>query len=215
MATRYDILPKAQRDLLPGLAPLRLLGFVLYGGTAIALRLGHRASVDFDFFTDRPMDRAAMLAAAPFLAEATTLQDEPEAWTVLTREPSVKVSFFAGLGFGRVGMPSPDDEGGLLLASLDDLLGHKLKVLLQRVETKDYRDIVALLESGLTLENGLGAACALFANFPLCEAAKALVYFGDGDLAGLSAADRATLVTHVDRFTKPAVVSIASARLDA
>ncbi len=27
-------------------------GFVLYGGTAIALRLAHRPSVDFDFFND-------------------------------------------------------------------------------------------------------------------------------------------------------------------
>lgn len=33
-----------------------VLGFALYGGTAIALRLGHRTSVDFDFFNDRPLD---------------------------------------------------------------------------------------------------------------------------------------------------------------
>jgi hypothetical protein len=42
-----DTLPNAQRILLSSLRPLRQLGFVLYGGTAIALRLGHRESVDF------------------------------------------------------------------------------------------------------------------------------------------------------------------------
>lgn len=36
-----QILPAAQRQLWPLLAPMAGLGFVLYGGTAIALRLGH------------------------------------------------------------------------------------------------------------------------------------------------------------------------------
>ncbi|WP_373321508.1 nucleotidyl transferase AbiEii/AbiGii toxin family protein [Rivihabitans pingtungensis] len=46
------------------LAQASKLGFVLYGGTAIALRLGHRESVDFDFFSDRPLDRDPDHAAA-------------------------------------------------------------------------------------------------------------------------------------------------------
>lgn len=44
--TRRDVVPPAQRLLWPQLAPAARLGFVLYGGTAIALRLGQRASVD-------------------------------------------------------------------------------------------------------------------------------------------------------------------------
>ena len=47
MAARLDVLPRAQRVLWPSLAQLSDT-FVLYGGTALALRLGHRASVDFD-----------------------------------------------------------------------------------------------------------------------------------------------------------------------
>jgi len=44
------ILPESQRNLWPhlGRIPDR---FVLYGGTAIALRFGHRQSIDFDFFS--------------------------------------------------------------------------------------------------------------------------------------------------------------------
>lgn len=48
---RLDVLPPAQQALWPRLRAAAGLGFVLYGGTAIALRLGHRASVDFDFFS--------------------------------------------------------------------------------------------------------------------------------------------------------------------
>ena len=46
---RLDILPDAQRALWPELAATPP-EFTLYGGTAIALQLGHRQSVDFDFF---------------------------------------------------------------------------------------------------------------------------------------------------------------------
>ena len=121
--------------------------------------------------------------------------------------------FFASLGFGRVGAPSLDDDGHVLVASLDDLLGHKLEVLLQRVEAKDYRDITAMLASGSTLENGLGAARALFPNFPPCEAVKALVYFQDGDLSALSLRERAVLVDRVDRLRALTQVSILSRHL--
>lgn len=99
------------------------------------------------------------------------------------------------------------------MASLDDLLGHKLEVLLQRIETKDYQDIAALLSSGQTLERGIGAAVALFPNLPLSEALKALVYLGDGDLDALSDADRSTLIAHADRFNGLALMPIISKSL--
>ncbi len=215
MQVHDEILPEAQRLLLPALAPLRALGFVLYGGTAIALQLGHRSSIDFDFFTERPLDRGAMLGVLPWLDHATVVQDEVETWTVLAGfgNAPVKVSFFAGLGFGRVGHPIEIDRG-ILLASLDDLLGHKLKVLLQRVEAKDYRDIAAMLATGMDLTRGLGAAMALFPNLPPGEAVKALVYFGDGDLAKVSDAERAILVASAEAIGKPTPLPILSTSLD-
>jgi hypothetical protein len=52
---RLDILPPAQRTLWPHL--IQVPGyFVLYSGTAIALRLGYRQSADFDFFSDVELD---------------------------------------------------------------------------------------------------------------------------------------------------------------
>ena len=55
-----EVLPPAQQLLWPKLGKTAELGFTLYEGTAIALRLGHRASVDFDFFSDKPLNRAAI-----------------------------------------------------------------------------------------------------------------------------------------------------------
>jgi len=63
-----DILPVAQKRLWPELGNAPAQGFTLYGGTAIALRLGHRDSVDFDFFSEKPLDRDAIKAAFPFMA---------------------------------------------------------------------------------------------------------------------------------------------------
>lgn len=195
--THYEILPAEQRALLPHLAALRPLGYVLYGGTAVALQLGHRASVDFDFSTDRPYDEAAIRAASPVLADAVETQRAERTLTLEVggagSEVGVKVSFFAGFRFGRVGIPTMTTHGELRLASLDDLLGHKLRVLIRRVQAKDYQDVAAMLRNGQRLERGLGAAQALGTTFPIAETARTLGYFEGGDLARLSAGDRAVL----------------------
>ena len=185
-----DILPAAQQALWPMLCRAPELGLVLYGGTAIALRLGHRASVDFDFFTDQPLDWEALQAAFPFVAAATVLQERPNARTLLTAPAAdgmpVKVSFFGGIGFGRVGVPDLTEDGTLYVASLDDLMATKLKVLLQRVEAKDYLDIAALLQANVSLARGLASARTLFGpNFQPGESLKAMVYFDGGDLVTL------------------------------
>ena len=102
---RLDILPPAQQRLWPKLSPAASAGFVLYGGTAIALRLGHRPSIDFDFFTDQPLDKDALRSALPIVERATVLQDRPETLTVLVADeadPSqtIKLSCGADLAHG-------------------------------------------------------------------------------------------------------------------
>ena len=62
---KLDILPASQRWLWPSLAGLAGHGFVLHGGTAIALRLGHRESVDFDFFSGGALPRARLSSVFP------------------------------------------------------------------------------------------------------------------------------------------------------
>lgn len=184
----FDSLPLAQQALWPDLAAITRLGFVLYGGTAIALRLGHRISVDFDFFHDQPLDKDSLYSQVPFLASSAVIQDRPDGLTVLvTRETApVKVSFLAPVRFGRVGIPQPTKDRVLTVASLDDLMATKLKVILQRAEAKDYLDIHAMLAAGMELAEGLSAARALFGStFQPSESLKALAFFGEGDLETL------------------------------
>ena len=151
-------LPDEQRRLWPALADVPD-SFVLYGGTALALRLGHRSSVDFGFFSSSPLDHDTVLAI-PFVARAEVLQREPTALTLsvmLNGEP-VKVSFFGDIDIGRVGDPDQTEDEVLWVASLLDLFGTKLKVLLQRVAARDYLDLAAILRTGRPLQDGLGAA---------------------------------------------------------
>lgn len=196
-APHMGILSEAQRALWPSLGNAVHQGFVLYGGTAVALRLGQRASVDFDFFTDRPLQRKELYAALPVLAKATVLQDEHESLTMLSgsREAEVKLSFFGAIGFGRVGEPQFTEDRIMQVASIEDLLATKLKVILQRPESKDYLDIAAMLRAGADLSAGLAAARALFGKeFQPSESLKALTYFEDGDLRQLDPDTRVILV---------------------
>lgn len=194
------ILPPAQKRLWTELAPAARLGMVLYGGTAIALRIGHRFSVDFDFFTDRPLDKEALRDSFPFASQSLVIQESPDTLSVLvahgseSRQP-VKVSFYGGIGLGRVGEPELTEDGVLQVASLDDLMATKVKVILQRIEAKDYRDIAAMLRDGVSLAKGLAAARAMYGReFQPSESLKALVYFEGGDLHTLTSAEQETLI---------------------
>jgi hypothetical protein len=197
---RLEVLPPPQRRLWPLVQPATSLGFVLYGGTAIALRLGHRVSVDFDFFSHRPLDRQRIHAVMPALVQAEVLQDTPNTLTLSVPAPGnnddrVMVSFFGDIPHGRVNEPDTTDEGELQVASLDDLLATKTKTILQRVEAKDYRDIAAMISAGTSLPRALAAARLFYGKaFQPSESLKAMVYFSGGDLHALSAAEKATLV---------------------
>lgn len=200
---RSEILPPAQQRLWPELRSAADFGFVLYGGTAIALRLGHRPSVDFDFFSGNVLDKEAIKAAFHFMPVSTVLQDQENTFSVLvpygdSDHTHVKVSFFGVPNFGRVGNPDRTEDGVLHVASLDDLMATKVKVVLQRAEAKDYRDVAEMIRAGVSLPKGLSAARELFGpNFQPSESLKALVFFEDGDLGGLSRIDRSTLVNAV------------------
>ncbi len=204
-----EILPASQQYVWPLLAPLQKRGFVLYGGTAVALRLGHRQSVDFDFFSDQALDKSALYKILPILATATVIQDAPDSLSVLVPvdvsavTEYVKLSFFGNINNGRVGEPDVTTDGILVVASLADMMAHKLKVVLQRIEAKDYRDIAAMLKYGMALDEGMAGASALFGKtFQPSESLKALVYFEGGDLDTLSNDERAVLVMAVKKVIK-------------
>lgn len=108
----------------------------------------------------------------------------------------------------------PSNDGTLWIASLDDLMATKLKVILQRAEAKDYRDIAAMIRAGVSLPKGLAAARAIFGpNFQPSESLKALVYFDDGDLPSLTRSDKATLANTASAVRELPTVNISSRNL--
>lgn len=187
MDPHLSILPESQRNLWSELNQIPD-HFVLYGGTALALRLGHRISVDFDFFSSSPFLPDELIGRIPFAKGSEILQSSANALTILVdRGAPVKVSFFGNLGFGQMEEPEIAGDNGLRIASVIDIMASKLKTVLQRSEAKDYIDIAEILRSGVSLEAGLGASRAVYGEcmntlLPL----KALCYFDDGDLGTLS-----------------------------
>jgi hypothetical protein len=214
-----EILPPSQQRLWPELNLAAEFGFALYGGTAIALRLGHRPSIDFDFFSEKNLDRDALQRGFPFMANATVLQDQPNTLSVLVHcgdspDEYVKVSFFGGIGFGRVGEPDITDDGVMHVASLDDLMATKVKVILQRIEAKDYRDIAAMVKHNVSLPKGLAAAREMYGlNFQPSESLKAMVYFEGGDLHTLTREEKDVIVKAVSEVRELPHVAIQSYQL--
>lgn len=193
---RLDVLPPAQRRLWDELGSLPE-HFVLYGGTALALHLGHRQSEDFDFFANRDINPDQTFRAVPFLSGAQITQQEPNTLTCLVeRGGPVKVSFFGLAHLARIRAPNIAEDNGVRIASLLDIAGTKAAVVQQRAQAKDYVDIDALVSiGGIDLATQLAAARAVYGDhFAPTPTLKALTYFDDGDLPTLGPDIRRRLV---------------------
>jgi len=135
--------PEAAR-LLPVVAnALQPYNPVLAGGTALALQVGHRVSVDFDFFTNDEFDPAAVLRAVQATsAEVQSLKLEPG--TAVMIVDRVKVSLFQ--------YPYPFAEpmelfNGTKVAGIVDITGMKLIGIMQRGARRDFVDLYTVLRT--------------------------------------------------------------------
>lgn len=188
MKWHLDVLPAVQGRLWSLRIHAGFPGWVLYGGTALALRLGHRESIDFDFFSSQPIAPLDFKEANSL--QGDVLQAAPNTLSVL--HEGVKISFFGGLSLHVVS--PPDLLEACPVASLEDLAACKLAALVNRIEIKDYLDIAALLESGLSLAYMLGCADAVYrGEFPVAACLKSLTWFDSPELADLSKTHRQLL----------------------
>ena len=174
------ILPPPQLQLWPELdaTPEH---FTLYGGTALALRLGHRASVDFDLFSNQPFDPDELAAAVPYLKGAERVQVAPNTLKCrIERDGPVLVSFFGGLGLGQAAPRDQVEGKRFYVASLLDIAGTKVAVVQKRAEAKDYLDIDALIQHGIDLPTALAAGRIVYGrSFNPMITLKALSFFDD------------------------------------
>jgi len=135
--------PEAAR-LLPVIAKaLQPFSPILAGGTALALYVGHRVSVDFDFFTGNEFDPAAVVRAIQATsAEVQSLKLEPGTAVMIVN--GVKVSLFQ--------YPYPFVEptelfSGAAVAGTIDIAGMKLIAIMQRGARRDFVDLYTVLKT--------------------------------------------------------------------
>ena len=183
---KLEILPTPQRELWKELeqTPKK---FVLYGGTSLALRLGHHSSEGFDFFSNETFAPGILQKSVPYLKGAEVIQSERNTLTALVdRSGPVKVSFFGGLSLKRVQDPDTAPDTQIEIASLLDVAATKMVTIQQRAQARDYEDIVAILATRITLSQVLAAAASVYGpEFNGALSLKALTYFADGDLPQL------------------------------
>ena len=173
-------LPAPQRALWPELGATPA-AFTLYGGTALALRLGHRSSVDFDFFSNTSFDPDQLAHSVSYLRGAERIQVAANTLTCrVDRGGPVLVSFFGALGLGQVAAAEQVRDMPLNVASLLDIAGTKAAVVQKRAEVKDYLDLDAILRQGIGLPTVLAAGTVVYGRaFNPLITLKALSFFDD------------------------------------
>lgn len=212
LSPMLGILPPPQSKLWPELSAIPE-PFTLYGGTALALRLGHRTSVDFDFFANETFDPDRLAESVLFLRDAERVQVESNTLTCrVERGGPVLISFFGGLNLGQVAATDTVEGPSFKIASLLDVAGTKVAVIQKRAEPKDYLDIDALLQSGVDLPAMLAAGLVVYGrSFNPMITLKALSYFDD--VRSLPQATKSRLsaaVAAVDPTQIPALIAFKS-----
>jgi predicted nucleotidyltransferase component of viral defense system len=172
----FEILGRAQARLLPRLAYLKKRKCYLAGGTALALQLGHRESVDFDFYSPRHFDAERVLVQLRDAAKRVELV-QMDTDTLILKCDGVMVSLFY---YPYPLLESLLDLGDVLVASVEDIAAMKLIAIIQRGRHRDFIDLHRMLES-LSLESMLKLAQHKYREFNPYLAFQALVYFEDAE----------------------------------
>ena len=151
----------------------KLEGFMLVGGTSLALQLGHRISVDLDLFCDTDFDENRLRESLERDYHLET--DFIDRATVKGEIEGVKIDCIAHC-YPWIGQPRVEE--GIRLASLQDICAMKLNAIAGNgTRIKDFID-VAYLSSRFTLSQMLGFYEEKYhanALIPL----KAIIFFDD------------------------------------
>jgi predicted nucleotidyltransferase component of viral defense system len=170
-----EIFDKNQLSIFPKLTFLKSNGFYLAGGTALALQLGHRTSVDLDFFNPDHFDSLKLFAQIEnvFGGEVEkTLQQED---TLFCKIFGVDLSFF---WYKYPLLKLPKIIMGVPIAGLEDVAAMKLLAIYHRPAKRDYVDIYFLLKY-FELKEIFSFLSEKYPSFNIYLALRALRYFED------------------------------------
>ena len=151
----------------------RLQGFVLVGGTSLALQIGHRISVDLDLFIEKEFEADEL---REYLEQNYRLQTDYLAFATVKGEiEGVQVDCIA---HAYPWLKPFVLEEGVRLASLEDICAMKLNAIAGNgTRIKDFVD-VAYLSSMFSLEQMLKFYEEKYHANPLMPL-KGIVYFAD------------------------------------
>jgi len=176
---KKKIFPRQQKNAWAKLAGVRELhDFYLAGGTAIALHLGHRESIDFDFFSETDFKNQVIIKA---LSKTAPLSDIQEAVGTLHGVfEKTRVSF---LNYPYPMIADPKVLDGIAVADLRDIIPMKLVAISQRGAKKDFVDLYALLNNGWNLDAILQTLDQKFKNvgYNKLHILKSLSFFDEAD----------------------------------
>ena len=165
-------------DIAKWLAEIKLVrNFYLAGGTALALHLGHRKSVDLDFFSAQAFNEDVLIAALQILPSLSVLSKSPQ--TIHLHLSSTKVSF---IGYDYPLLFPLENLRDLAVADVRDIACMKISALASRGSRRDFVDLYLVAR-----RYGLPHLLDLFqqkfarANYSLLHVRKALTYFVDAE----------------------------------
>ena len=141
--------------------PTDLSGYRLFGGTALALYINHRRSIDFDFFSDSVV-RKCDLQRFEWLDGAEFQGDEGMVdVTVFGNIRNIRLNFVDLKLFSNVEPKYPPvyTREGIPVAHVVDLLASKLAALSNRKELKDFQDVATAID---TLREPLNEAISIY-----------------------------------------------------
>jgi len=181
MRFHTEILTREQAEALSAAGPaLTDMGFYLGGGTAIALYLGHRRSVDLDWFRSRFPDEPLLLAESIRSAGVPLELTDVAPGTLHGAIKGVDVSLF-GYDYPVLAPAMSVAEIHCEIASARDLAAMKLSAMTQRGSRKDFLDIYALGTRCFSIAHMLDSYCQKFGIRDAAHLLYALTYFADAD----------------------------------
>lgn len=179
MDIQWDILDEKRKKVLPLFKTLENEGFYLAGGTGLALQMGHRDSIDFDFFSREKFDTEKLFQLlVPSFKDHKILkvQEEKNTLSVIIDE-TIKLSF---LSYEYELLRPTVDTEYFQIASIADIACMKCSAITSRCAMKDYVDLYFILKT-MPLRELLALCSVKFQNVDTGLILKSLVYFEDID----------------------------------
>ncbi|MBN2000530.1 nucleotidyl transferase AbiEii/AbiGii toxin family protein [candidate division KSB1 bacterium] len=176
---KYDTLDEQRKKILPQLKFLKK-DFYLAGGTALALQIGHRRSIDFDFFTQNPFDNFRLFIRYEQIFDKNVIektQDSKDTLSILI-DKKIKISMFH-IPYPVVS-PLIVEKNLALLHVLE--IGVMKLIALTRAALRDYVDLYYILQN-YSLDDIFILARKKFKNFDEGIYLKCLLSYDDVEIA--------------------------------